>query len=159
MVIIYLVLLAILCYSLLTFKNEGDYHTRIGQFQLGHKTVDEILNRVQELFLYQNFSIKWPFQVGISLVIAILIFLLKPPIILTTLMIFLAMDIQQRWNNVHVRAGLLQECSQLLGAVRDRFATSLTPSPPFSVNKSKKQADKRNQNKNYNSIGDNAPES
>jgi uncharacterized membrane protein YjjP (DUF1212 family) len=128
-------LLVALFYALFNYQRSGDINTLVGKIQYKPKTSREILKKLHQLFVYNSHTVMWPLQLGIALFSAILLCVFFQrngilEILLTTSIIFLSIDLPQRWTNTHVRIGASQEAAVMIGILQERIKS---PRPPSSV--------------------------
>ena len=116
----FVMLVILLAFTLLSYSKEGDIKTITTSISnQTYNSKRKIVQRMRDLILYDNYSIKWPKILCIALFTSIIItyyFIgqIEPStVMLLTGIIFIAIDIPNRWANIHKKAGLTHELGML----------------------------------------------
>ncbi len=123
--IIFIVVLIAVIRTLFTYSKEGDILTLLNgspgmeKLKQDYTTRESIVKRLHDLLLYKESYVRWNRQAVLSIFVAlILVYLLQgeiklSPLVLTTCLVFFAIDLPNRWGHTHVSAGVIQEGTQL----------------------------------------------
>jgi hypothetical protein len=123
--IIFVVVLLAVIRTLFTYSKEGDILTLLNgapgmeKLKQEYKTRESIVKRLHDLLLYKESYVRWNRQAILSVFVAlIVIYLLQgeiklAPLVLTTCLIFFAIDLPNRWGHTHISAGVIHEGTQL----------------------------------------------
>jgi hypothetical protein len=125
MEITFLIILACLVYTLLTYSKEGDILTfkngnpTPAELMKKFKSKSDVMNRLNDLLVYKESYVRWNkyMVVAIFCSIIILYFLTDtikiPQLIILSCFIFMAIDLPSRWATSHVSYGVIQEATKL----------------------------------------------
>lgn len=113
-------MVCMVAYTLLSYSKEGDIRTIKSSFSpQSYPTRRKIVERMRDLVLYDNYSVKWHKILCLALFTSMILSYyftgeMEPTtILIITAVIFVAIDIPNRWANVHKKVGLTQEVSML----------------------------------------------
>lgn len=126
--IVFLIILLGVVLTLLKYTQEGDIKTfngkcpRVSELLKMYGNKDEVVNRLFNLFSYQENYVRWNRFLVIAMFTAIVILYFKKgegsisviELILVASFIFLAIDLPNRWGTAHVKSGVLIEANRLM---------------------------------------------
>lgn len=130
----FLIITLALCYTLYLYSKEGDIGTLTGSTPSAWKlkklypNQENKMKRLHDLIIYKDDHIKWNrFMViavfAASLIVYNLVKKFDPTkIIVTTLIVFLAIDLPNRWASAHVKSATQHEATMLCAQISDSIS-------------------------------------
>ncbi len=116
-------ILCLVVYTLYSYSQEGDIQTLTRnipkRLRKLYPTRRKIVERMRDLLIYKNHYVKWHKFMAIALFCSTLItyhFLHRldtPTVLILTCVIFLAIDLPNRWMSAHVHSSVSQESAML----------------------------------------------
>lgn len=123
---IFFFLLIGVLFTLMVYSKGGDIDTLTGEcpsiisLKKQYKTQQDIVDRLHKLFIYKTSYIRWNKFIVIAMFTAVIILsFLKQhsytvtDVLLVSGIIFLAIDLPNRWGHAHIESSVIQEVTQL----------------------------------------------
>ena len=123
--IVFIVILVGIITALFTYSQDGDINTltqlspKVQEIKAKYKTKDQIAQRLHNLIIYNGGYIRWPQFLIVSLFTSIIILQTLTGkvdlgyLLVLSSVIFVAIDLPNRWGQSHISSNVSQEATQL----------------------------------------------
>lgn len=119
------IVIVILCYSLCVYSPEGDLKTAKGtvpsvdKLRKKYNTKKKIVDRLYDLIIMKHNAVVWNKNLGIAIVFSIVLAYITKmdmkSLFISIFVMFIAVDLPNRWISAHINTPIFGEASVLYG--------------------------------------------